>query len=60
MKFSKIGEMNKINELQLINENLRWKIKQQSIELEKSNNLIQKLLDENTKLNELKNQNINN
>lgn len=48
--------MNKISELQLINDDLRWKIKQQSLELEKSNQLIQKLLDENKKLNESKNQ----
>lgn len=48
--------MNQINELQLINENLRWKIKQQSIELEKSNEIIQKLLKENIKLNQMRNQ----
>ena len=46
--------MNKINELQLINENLRWKIKQQSLELEKSKEIIEKLLNENKKLNESK------
>jgi hypothetical protein len=39
-----------IRELQLTNDNLRWKLNQQAVELRKAAETIQKLSEENAKL----------
>lgn len=42
--------MHVIRELQLVNDNLRWKINQQAMELQRSAELIEKLSAENARL----------